>query len=203
MKWVGLTGGLGTGKSTVSQMLVKRGIPVIDADRIAREVVEPGGPALPGIIQAFGPGILQPDGSLDRVSVARLVFGNPAKLAQLETLIHPFVQREMQAQKKQLKDAGHLWAVYDVPLLFEKNLRSQFDYVIVVSVTDAETQMSRLRARNGWNDEEIQKRLSSQLRIAEKAAQADFVIYNDADLSALEKKVDTMVQMLNDLWKKQ
>ena len=200
MKWVGLTGGLGTGKSTVSKMLISRGIPVIDADRIAREVVEPNGPAFPGIIQAFGSGILRPDGSIDRAMLAKAVFDDPKKLIQLETLVHPLVQEEVLNQRAWLKDQHHQWAVYDVPLLFEKNLKSQFDFVLVVSVTDVATQVSRLKQRNGWNDEEIQKRLKAQLPLSEKVAQANYVIQNDADLSILEKKVDTLVQMLNDLW---
>ena len=200
MKWVGLTGGLGTGKSTVSKLLIGRGIPVIDADRIAREVVEPNGPAFPGIVQAFGSGILQPDGSIDRVLLAKAVFEDPKKLLQLETLVHPLVQAEVMNQRSWLKDQHHHWAVYDVPLLFEKNLKSQFDFVLVVSVTDVATQICRLKLRNGWSDEEIQKRLKAQLPLSEKVAQADYVIQNDADLSSLEKKVDTLVQMLNDLW---
>ena len=200
MKWVGLTGGLGTGKSTVSRMLISRGIPVIDADRIAREVVEPNGPAFPGIVQAFGTEILQPDGSIDRAKLAKYVFGHAEKLTQLENLIHPFVQREVQNQRAWLRDQDHQWVVYDVPLLFEKNLKTQFDYVLVVSVTDVATQISRLKHRNGWNDEEILKRLKFQLPLSEKIALADYVIQNDADLSSLEKKVDTLVQMLNDLW---
>lgn len=200
MKWVGLTGGLGTGKTTVSQMLIKRGISVIDADRVAREVVEPNGPAYPGIIQAFGSGILKADGSIDRALLARAVFGDSKKLLQLEKLIHPFVQQEVSLQKQWLKDQHHPWAVYDVPLLFEKGLKTQFDFIAVVSVTDEQTQVARLKQRNSWNDEEIQKRLKSQLPLSEKITQADYVIRNDADLSSLEKKVDTMVQMLNDLW---
>ncbi len=200
MKWVGLTGGLGTGKTTVSQMLIKRGISVIDADRVAREVVEPNGPAFPGIIQAFGSGILKADGSIDRALLAQSVFGDSQKLLQLEKLIHPFVQKEVSNQRQWLKDQHHPWAVYDVPLLFEKDLKTQFDFIAVVSVTDEQTQVARLKQRNSWNDEEIQKRLKSQLPLSEKVTQADYVIRNDADLSSLEKKVDTMVQMLNDLW---
>jgi dephospho-CoA kinase len=200
MKWVGLTGGLGTGKSTVSQMLIRHGIPVIDADRIAKEVVEPNGPARAGVVQAFGREILKNDGSLDRAHLAKIVFGVPENLQKLEKLIHPFVQQEVNRQKQWLKDQHHLWAVYDVPLLFEKNLQSQFDYIIVVSVTDPEFLGLRLKARNGWNDEEIQKRLGSQLPLSKKIAEANYVIRNDADLSSLEKKVDTLVRMLNDLW---
>lgn len=203
MKWVGLTGGLGTGKSTVSQMLIGRGIPVIDADRIAREVVEPNGPAFPGLIQFFGREILNSSGSLDRALVAQVVFSDPQKLLKLEALIHPYVQEEVSRQREWLRDQHHQWAVYDVPLLFEKKLKSQFDFVVVVSVTDSAIQRARLKLRNNWNDEEILKRVASQLPLTEKVAQADYVIRNDADLPALEKKVDTLVQMLNDLWQDQ
>ena len=201
MKWVGLTGGLGTGKSTVSQALIKHGVPVIDADRIAREVVERNGPAFQGIVQAFGSGILQQNGNLDRALLAKVVFGDSKKLLQLEQLIHPYVQDEVLRQRRWLQDQHHQWAVYDVPLLFEKGLKYQFDFIVVVSVTDVQTQIQRLKLRNSWNDEEIQKRLNSQLPLSEKMAHADYVIRNDADLSSLEKKVDTMVQMLNDLWR--
>lgn len=201
MKWVGLTGGLGTGKTTVSKMLIGRGVPVIDADRVAREVVEPQGPAYAGVVQAFGQGILRPDLSLDRNLLAGQVFGNPQKLSQLEQLIHPYVQQEVSRQRQWLKEQHHQWSVYDVPLLFEKNLQAQFDYIIVVSVTNVDTQIARLKLRNGWNNEEIKKRLKAQIALSEKVARSDYVIQNDADLSDLEKKVDTLVQMLNDLWK--
>lgn len=200
MKWVGLTGGLGTGKSTVSQMLVSRGIAVIDADRIAKQVTEVRGPALPAILQAFGPGLQNKDGSLDRQALAQLVFGNPEKLLQLEKIIHPLVQDEVKRQKKWIQEQGALWAVYDVPLLFEKNLQSQFDYIVVVTVNNPQILMDRLKQRNSWNNEEIQKRMASQKPLSEKIKQAHYVIENDASLSELEKKVDTLVQMLNDLW---
>jgi dephospho-CoA kinase len=200
MKWVGLTGGLGTGKSTVAQMLVKHGIPVIDADRIARQVVEPQGPAYAGILRAFGPGVINPDGSLDRQCLARIVFNDEEKRLLLERLIHPCVQSEVASQRQWLKEQRYSWAVYDVPLLFEKGLQSQFDSVIVVSVTHEQIQYERLKERNGWNDEEIHKRLSSQVLLAVKVAGADHVIQNDADIPTLQKKVDTLVQMLNDLW---
>ncbi len=200
MKWVGLTGGLGTGKSTVSQMLLRRGIAVIDADRIAKEVTEPNGPAFQQIIQAFGSDVRRSDGTLDRQALAQKVFGHPEKLRQLEGIVHPLVQEEVKKQKKWVQEQGAPWAVYDVPLLFEKRLQSQFDYVVVVTVSNPQILIERLKQRNCWNDEEIQKRLASQLPLAEKVRQAQYVIDNDASLTELEKKVDTLVQMLNVLW---
>lgn len=201
MKWVGLTGGLGTGKSTVSQMLICRGIPVVDADRIAREVVEGGqGPALPQIRQDFGAEVFRADGSLDRQKLANSVFGHPQKLSQLEKIIHPFVKEEVLRQRQWLQDQHCKWAFYDVPLLFEKKLEDQFDFIVVVSTSDVNTQIQRLKLRNNWNEDEIVKRMKSQMPLSEKVSQADYVIRNDADLISLEKQVDTMVQMLNDLW---
>jgi dephospho-CoA kinase len=201
MKWVGLTGGLGTGKSTVSQILLKLGIPVVDADRLAREVTEISGPAYPEIVQAFGPGIQKTNGQIDRSRLAEEVFGHPEKLAELEKIIHPLVQAEVKKQKDWLEAQGTLWAVYDVPLLFEKSLQNQFDAVVVVAVHDPEIIKTRLRHRNAWNDQEIQKRTGAQRSLNEKVQAADYVIWNDASLTELEKEVATLVLMLNDLWK--
>lgn len=203
MKWVGLTGGLGTGKTTVGKMLLNLGIPVIDADRIAQDVTDVNGPAFQPIVQGFGPGILTGSGIIDRKELAKIVFSDPELLSKLEKIIHPLVQAEVLRQRQWLKDQHHIWAVYDVPLLFEKNLKSQFDFTLVVSVTDPQQQIQRIKLRNIWNNEEIQKRLKNQLPLAEKEKQADYVIRNDADLSSLQKDVDTLVRMLNDRWKDQ
>lgn len=202
MKWVGLTGGLGTGKSTVSRLLLSHGIPVIDADRIAKQVLEPNGPAYGPVVQAFGPYILDANKAIDRQKLAQKVFGQPEQLRKLEALIHPFVQEEVRHQRQWLTDQGTLWAVYDVPLLFEKNLRDQFDYVIVVTAS-AQQQMERVRLRNAWSDDEIMRRILSQKPMKDKEAQADHVLQNDADIATLEKKVATLVQMLNDFFHKE
>lgn len=196
MKWVGLTGGLGTGKSTVSRLLMSHGIPVLDADRVAKQVIEPGTPGYDQVVQVFGPDLKAADGSLDRVKLAQRVFGVPSELEKLERIIHPLVQAEIRHQKQWLEDQGTLWAVYDVPLLFEKNLMGQFDYIIVVTTTP-EQQMERVKARNGWNEDEIKKRLASQKPLKDKELGAHHVLQNNADLPQLEKKVETLVQMLN------
>lgn len=202
MKWVGLTGGLGTGKSTVSRLLVSYGIPVLDADQIAKQVLEPGGAAYQSVITAFGPDICLPSGEIDRKKLAEKVFGRPKELGRLENLIHPLVQEEVKKQKRWLEEQGTLWAVYDVPLLFEKQLQNQFDYIVVVSASVLQ-QIQRVKSRNGWTQEEIKRRLDSQMPMKDKEAQADYVLKNDADRPSLEKEVATLVQMLNDRFHKE
>ena len=202
MKWVGLTGGLGTGKSTVSRLLLSHGIPVVDADAMARQVLEIHGPAYGPVVQCFGPEILQPNKEIDRKRLAARVFGHPAELEKLERIIHPFVQAEVKRQRQWLADQKTPGAVYDVPLLFEKGLEKQFDAIIVVTAREAQ-QVERVKARNSWTDEEIQKRLRSQIPLNDKVARADFVVQNDADLPTLEKKVATLVEMLNDFFHKE
>ena len=170
---------------------------MIDADRLAREVVEKGSIGLERVVQVFGPEILDSAGELDRNKLSKIVFSNPDKLKKLESIIHPLVQEAVRQQKNWLKDQDCPWAVYDVPLLFEKNLKNQFDGIILVTSTEQQ-QFERVKKRNGWNDEEIQKRLSAQIPISEKIKQSDFVIDNQGTLKDLEKKVATLVQLLND-----
>lgn len=197
MRWIGLTGGLGTGKSTVAHFLTQLGIPVIDADKIARQVLEPRTAGLNQVRLAFGPGVLNADGSLNRVNLSDLVFSNMEELKKLESIVHPLVQEEVQNQKKWLKDQHTDWAVYDVPLLFEKNLQSQFDRIILVT-SSFEKQVERLKLRNNWNDSEIEKRMNAQLPLDEKRALSHHVIENDGTLEDLQKKVATLVELLND-----
>ena len=197
VKWVGLTGGLGTGKSTVSRLLLKSGVPVIDADRLAKQVVEPGSQGLADVIQAFGPDVLSSSKSLDREKMAGLVFSDPEKLKRLEEILHPLVQEEVRNQKKWLVDQHTPWAVYDVPLLFEKKLQAQFDFILLVTCS-AEKQWERIRQRNHWNDQEIQKRLNSQLPLQDKIQLSHHILQNDGTLDDLEKKVATFVQLMND-----
>lgn len=197
MRWMGLTGGLGTGKSTVAHFLNKQGVPVIDADRIAKQVLEPGTEGLKQVVLAFGPGILKSDGSLNRVSLADLVFSDKEKLKKLESIVHPLVQGEVKAQRKWLEDQHTNWAVYDVPLLFEKNLQAQFDQIILVT-SSFEKQVDRLKLRNNWNDTEINKRINAQLPLSQKIALSQHVIDNDGTVEELEKKVATLVELLND-----
>jgi dephospho-CoA kinase len=197
VKWVGLTGGLGTGKSTVAGLLLKLGIPVIDADRLAKQVVEPGSQGLAKVIQVFGPEILSSSKTLDREKMAGLVFSDPKKLKQLEEILHPLVQEEVRHQKKWLMDQHTPWAVYDVPLLFEKKLQAQFDSILLVTCSK-EKQWERIRKRNHWNDQEIQKRVDSQLPLKDKIELSHHILQNDGSLEDLQKKVATFVQLMND-----
>lgn len=191
MKWVGLTGGLGSGKSTVASILRTKGWPVIDADQIARQVLDPGTEGLTKVLQVFGPDLLLPNGELNRAELGRRVFGFPEKLLKLESIIHPRVQAEVQKQKQQLSQLGFKMAFYDVPLLFEKKL-SGFDAVVVVNAPP-DVVRERLRKRNGWSEEEIDARLGAQIPLTKKTASADHVIQNTGSLHDLEAEVDRVL----------
>lgn len=186
MKWIGLTGGIASGKSTVSSILRRHGISVIDADAIARKVVEPGQSGLEQVVSHFGAGVLGPDGGLDRKKLGRLVFGHPAELLRLEAILHPLVQAEVLRQRQDCEKRGEPFAFYDVPLLFEKKLESQFDAVVVVSSSEA-AQISRMKNRDKLSEGEIANRLSSQVPLAHKAGRATWVLENDGSLEDLEK----------------
>lgn len=194
MKWVGLTGGLGTGKTTVASIIRKQGYPVFDADEVARHVVRAGSPGLKSVVDQFGPQFLNSAGELDRQKMADFVFSDPEKLKKLEALIHPLVQAEVSKLKSEAEKSGIDLAFYDVPLLFEKKL-SGFDAVVVVTAS-LETQKLRLKNRNNWTDQEIEKRIKSQVALSEKIAGADFVINNDGALENLAKNVLKLIEQL-------
>lgn len=195
MKWIGLTGGLASGKSTVAGLLRKKGFAVLDADQVAQDVLKKGSPGLKQVVQVFGTDLLGADGELNRKKMAELVFSSKSHLQQLENIVHPLVQEKIRKLRSELEKKGDLMAFYDVPLLFEKNLFSQFDAVIVV-VADEATQILRMKSRNSWGDEEIQRRLKSQLPMAEKEKRAHHVIRNHGSLDDLEDQVDQLVNGL-------
>lgn len=196
MKWIGLTGGIGTGKTTVARMLVQSGIPVVDADRIARQVVEKGSDGLSAVIQAFGPEFLDSEGNLDRINMGLLIFKKPDLRRKLELIIHPLVEAEVRSQKKWLLDQGTVLAFYDVPLLFENHLESQFDAVVVVTC-NLENQIRRIQKRNPeWTSEQVKERIHSQMDLGTKEKKANYVIRNDADINFLEKQVADLIKVL-------
>lgn len=195
MKWFGLTGGIASGKSTVAQLLVERGIPLVDADEIARAVVEPGTKGLEAVAHAFGPEVIGPDGRLNRRKLGEVVFGNAEKLTLLESLLHPMVQSETAARRLKFAGGGHDFAVYDVPLLFEKNLEKQFDGVILVSTTE-QLQRERMALHRGYSPLEIERRLGAQLSIDAKKPRADFIVGNDGDREHLAREVDRLAEWL-------
>jgi dephospho-CoA kinase len=189
---VGLTGGIATGKTTFAAALRARGLPVIDADLLARAAVAPGAPALAEIVRAFGPTVLGPDGTLDRKRLGELVFAEPEARRRLEAITHPAVRRAVAEETARLAAAGHALAFYDVPLLYEVGLDRTLDSVVVVWAPP-EVQRARLAARDGLLPSEADARLAAQLPIDEKAARADFVIENVGSPGDLEAKADRLL----------
>ncbi|MGX1157589.1 dephospho-CoA kinase [Streptomyces albogriseolus] len=187
MLTVGLTGGIGAGKSEVSRLLVRHGAVLIDADRIAREVVEPGTPGLAAVVEAFGEEILADDGSLDRPRLGALVFSDPEKLATLNSIVHPLVG----ARSRELEEAAPEDAVvvHDVPLLTENGLAPLYDVVIVVDASPG-TQLDRLVRLRGMSEEDARARMAAQATREQRRAVADIVVDNDVPLDALERRVE-------------
>ncbi|MCB5166779.1 dephospho-CoA kinase [Streptomyces bambusae] len=183
---VGLTGGIGAGKSEVSSLLAGYGAVVVDADRIAREVVEPGTPGLAAVVEAFGESVLTPEGSLDRPGLGAIVFADREKLQTLNAIVHPLV-RDRSARLEAAAGADAI-VVHDVPLLTENGLGRLYDLVVVVDAAP-ETQLARLTQRRGMTEDEARSRMAAQATRAERLAVADLVIDNDGPLEALEPQV--------------
>ncbi|MEJ8634309.1 MULTISPECIES: dephospho-CoA kinase [Streptomyces] len=183
---VGLTGGIGAGKSEVSRLLASYGAVLIDADKIAREVVEPGTPGLAAVVEAFGPGILTADGTLDRPALGSIVFADPERLATLNAIVHPLVgARSQELEKAAGADAV---VIHDVPLLTENELAPLYDLVIVVDAAP-ETQLDRLVRLRGMAESEARARMSAQATREQRRAIADLVVDNDGPLENLEPQV--------------
>ncbi|MFI5566168.1 dephospho-CoA kinase [Streptomyces sp. NPDC051740] len=183
---VGLTGGIGAGKSEVSRLLVECGAVLIDADRIAREVVEPGTPGLAAVVDAFGAEVLTEDGRLDRPRLGSIVFADPERLAVLNSIVHPLVG----ARSRELEEAAAEDAVviHDVPLLAENGLAPLYDLVIVVDASP-ETQLDRLVGRRGMTAEDARARMAAQATREQRREIADIVIDNDVPLDELHRRV--------------
>ncbi|WP_394434980.1 dephospho-CoA kinase [Streptomyces sp. SGAir0957] len=186
---VGLTGGIGAGKSEVSRLLVERGAVLVDADKIAREVVEPGTPGLAAVVEAFGEEVLAADGTLDRPRLGAIVFADPDKLAVLNSIVHPLVG----ARSADLEAAAGADAVvvHDVPLLTENGLAPLYDLVIVVDAS-TETQLDRLTRLRGMTEEDARARMAAQATREKRREIADVVIDNDVPLDRLVEQVDAV-----------
>ncbi|MEU0271265.1 dephospho-CoA kinase [Streptomyces sp. NPDC006307] len=183
---VGLTGGIGAGKSEVSRLLVSYGAVLIDSDKIAREVVEPGTAGLAAVVEAFGPEILTPEGTLDRPRLGSIVFADPDRLATLNAIVHPLVRaRSAELEAAAASDAV---VIHDVPLLTENGLAPLYDLVVVVDASPA-TQLDRLVRLRGMTDAEARARMAAQATREQRLAIADLVIDNDGPLEALEPRV--------------
>ncbi|HEX6450156.1 MAG TPA: dephospho-CoA kinase [Trebonia sp.] len=189
---VGLTGGIGSGKSEVSSRLAHHGAAVIDADQSARDVVAPGTPGLAQVVAAFGDSVLRPDGSLDRPALGKIVFSDEAALGKLNAIVHPLVHRHMtEAEERAIREGGdEAVIVHDIPLLAEggQSRSAGFDLVIVVDVPP-EVQLARLTAHRGMKEEDAAARMAAQATREQRLAIADVVIDNSGTLADLDKRV--------------
>lgn len=193
---VGLTGGIATGKSTVAGMFKECGATVIDADALAREVVQPGKPAWREIVSTFGKTALNPDRTLNRPVLGAKVFGHPAKLRRLERIIHPRVAREqIRLTKQAARNDPKAVVIYDVPLLFEAGIDTRVDTTIVVTA-DRETQVVRLKQRNGLSRAEALRRITSQMPLAEKRRRADHTVDGRLPRLQLKQQIRSLYQSL-------
>ena len=192
---LGLTGGIGSGKSTVAAFMAHAGAAVMDADAISRSLTQAGGQAIPAILAQFGETLITPEGAMNRDAMRALVFSNPQTKRQLEAIIHPLVAQAMQAQTQAAIEAGKNCLVFDVPLLVEsgERWRRQVDWVCVVDC-QTDTQIQRVMARNQLSQPEIEAIMAQQASRAQRLASADAVIYNDGlDLDQLQTAVHEMM----------
>ncbi len=190
MLLVGLTGGIGTGKSTVARMLAERGAVVVDADELAREAVAPGTPGHARVVERFGTSVLGPEGGIDRRALAEVVFSDPAARRDLEAIVHPEVFRRLAEVAEGYRDTDRV-VVFDAPLIVETGQARAFDVLVVVTAPE-EAQIRRLAADRGMAEEEVRARLAAQLPAADKAAAADVVLDNAGSLAELEARVDRL-----------
>jgi dephospho-CoA kinase len=188
---VGLTGGIGAGKSTVAQMLADRGAVIVDADDLARRAVDPGTPGLAAVVEAFGPDVLTTNGRLDRARLASLVFADEEARQTLESIVHPEVARLFAEEAARYRDTDTV-LIYVVPLLAENNLQGMFDVVVVITAERA-ARVARLAAAREMNPDDIGGRMDAQLPDEERERVAHMVIPNDGSMEELQGKVD-------DLW---
>jgi len=191
---VGLTGGIGSGKSTVARLLEKRGAVVFDADLLAREAVAPGTPGHAAVIERFGADVLAPGGELDREALASIVFADPSARRDLEQIVHPEVRRLFAEGSEAYRDTDRV-VVFSAPLLVETGMHTAFEILVVVSATVA-TQIARLMRQRGMSEASIRARIDAQAPLEDKSAVADVLVDNEGTLDQLESQVD---RLWNDL----
>ena len=195
MLLVGLTGGIGTGKSTVARMLEKRGAVVFDADALARQAVAPGTPGFDEVVERFGPNVMAPGGGLDREALASIVFADQAARRDLEGIVHPEVRRMFAEGCEEYRDSDRV-VVLSAPLLVETGMHTAFDLLIVVSAPVA-TQIERLMRDRGMPERDVQARIDAQLPLEAKEEVADVIVHNEGTLEDLETQVDRVWWDLN------
>jgi dephospho-CoA kinase len=195
MRVFGLTGNIGSGKSTVAAMLREAGIPVLDADRISREVTAPGGRAFDAVVRAFGRGIVRNDGSIDRKRLGEIVFADPASRERLERITHPAIFEAMKEAIAGIEREGHRAAVVEATLIHESGRKGLFEAVISVTC-DRETAISRFAPRDGMSRSQAEARLRAQMDADRKAGASDYVIDNSGGLEATRQQVEKIVRVL-------
>lgn len=192
---IGLTGGIGSGKSTVAALLAEHGFPVVDADQLAREVVEPGQPALAELAEAFGQDVLHDDGSLNRPELAARAFVDKEHTELLNSITHPRIRQLREQRFRQAADAGADAVVYDMPLLVEQGVDKHMDLTVVVDV-NVEERIRRLVSTRGLTEEDARRRIAAQVDDAERLAAADVVIDNNGPVEALGEQVEQLVRVI-------
>jgi dephospho-CoA kinase len=191
----GLTGGIGSGKSQVARRLLARGLPVVNADDLARAVVVPESEGLARIVDYFGPNVLRPTGELDRPRLAAIVFSDTEARRTLDSIVHPLVRKLATERFAELAERGEQLACYEVPLLYEVGLERTFTPVLVVDAPDA-LRRPRLAARDSLNETALDARIAAQMPLSEKVKRADYVIENDGSLAELDERSDAVFDTL-------
>jgi dephospho-CoA kinase len=195
VKLVGLTGGIASGKSTVAEILKRQGAAIINADVLAREVVEPGHQAWTEIVNTFGTAVLQPDRALDRQKLRAIIFDDAAARKKIESIIHPQVRALAEQRIREHAAAGYAVIVYEVPLLFEGNLQEWLRPVILVAC-DVDTQRNRLQSRDNLSAAQAQKHIDAQMSLEAKRRLADYVIENNGSLEDLKRQVQAVLEKI-------
>ncbi|CAM4148563.1 dephospho-CoA kinase [Jeotgalicoccus halotolerans] len=195
-KIIGLTGGIASGKTTVSDYLKKRGYVVLDADAYSKKTTAKNGPAIPAIIEAFGADIVDEAGELDRKKLGSIIFNDADKRRELNEIVHPLIREMMNADEEKYIQKGHVFL--DIPLLFENGLNERCDYVVTVFV-DRDTQIKRLTARNDLTVEEAEARINSQMPLTEKVQKSDFRLDNNGTVEMLYEQIDRFTEDLESM----
>lgn len=195
MKWTGLTGGIATGKSTAKKLIESLGVPVVDADQISHELTEVGAAGYLQVVSHFGNKILNEDKSLNRKKLGHLIFSDPQIKTELENILHPLIKVEVQVQKKKYEDRGIPLCFYDVPLLFEKNLRGEF-YTTVLIWCSNQIQLERLMKRSCLTAQEAYIRIKNQLPMIDKVKMAEHCVDNSGDPEDLEHQLKRLLKTL-------
>ena len=198
MYMIGLTGGIGSGKSTVAALMRQRGFPVVDADQVARDNMEPGSPVLAAVAEEFGADLLGPDGALDRAELARRAFASEEATQRLNAITHPAIRAESARRFAALEAAGERAAVYDMPLLVELGMDQDMDMTVVVDV-NPEERVRRLVAHRGLDEADARNRIARQIPDAERCAAADVVLDNNGTEKQLAQQVDTLADRITNI----